>query len=94
MTPTGGAMRDMGAMSLQGELGYGFLLGTGLLTLGVAHERNATNTRQSFGFTWETLTPETTQIPNAGGTLKLRLAYERTPAQSGPRLELTYTTHF
>ena len=98
--PTGAAgMQGLGALSLEGDLGYGFLLDRGLLTLGANHNRDAWNRRETFGLTWESAqreSPDAGLAPRAGGGLKLLLGYERASAaeQGGPRFELTWSGRF
>ena len=83
-----------GALSLESELGYGFALDRGLLTLGGTHRRNGTTVTETVGLTWESGSPDSES--GAGQGLDFRLGYELpAPAsEGGPYIGLKYTHRF
>ena len=83
-----------GALSLESELGYGFALDRGLLTLGGTHRRNGPTVTETVGLTWKS--GGSGSESGADRDLDFRLGYELpAPAfEGGPYLELKYTHRF
>ena len=80
------------SLALDSELGYGFALDRGVLTLGATQRRDPFGTRELLGLTW-------TPGPAATGLwrgLAMRLGYQPPAASTagGPNVELEYSTEF
>ncbi len=97
------------ALSLAGELGYGFAFDRGLLTLAATRLGGAAGERETYGLTWTSAPRRKAARAAAGaegafdaaaadfaGGLKFGFGYERpTPAtEGGPVFQLNYSAEF
>ena len=92
MLPTSSTSLDLESLAMESDLGYGFALSPGLLTLGARQSLHGRETAETVGLTFESAKMKSP----LGRGLKLRLDYALPKAmvEGGPRFEMNYTLRF